>query len=1044
MISRRELLKTMSLAALGSQLAVAAGPSPVEFVNPFIGTGAHGHTFPGATVPFGLVQLSPDNGVAGWDWCSGYHYSSDVIKCFSHTHLSGTGIGDMYDIGLMPIMAAPGRSLSDWRAKFSHAQEEASPGYYAVKLPDAGIRVELTATERVGAHRYAFPAPTPKQQPAVVFDLRHSLNWDTPTNTLIQALGNRKIVGYRYSKGWAREQKIYFEARFSKPFTIEVVGPDGSLQPAQSIQAPGAQALLTFAGLNEPLVIYVALSPVSAENAAANLEREIGASGFDAVKAKARAAWETHLARLSVETNDTNAKTVFYTALYHAMLAPTLFCDADGSYRGPDSKIHNPLETSKTEAQSPKTVFQNYSTYSLWDTFRAAHPLYTLVQPERVNDLVQSMMAFYREHGTLPVWSLAGNETGTMIGYHSVPVIVDAYFKGLAKIDPQEALAAMKQSAFQRRLGLQYYQTPEPTTLEELQKSAAREELPRVATLDEKVLANYGPLVAGYAKSVSGPNIHYHSAYPHVKDALIARCEAGKDVIEWETAIPPEGGTTNAPVTFAWLAGIDVDGDGHRYDFHVNGDKWLSFNNPKTTPPHSFSARAANGATLDFHATHTDQFGDLFGYMFLTVPRKLLTPGQPLRLKVVGERADADDWYMTFKHEFKHGFNLSNVFALINADGQLKQALRADFENFGLPRQHSLDVSQAGKITIDLAFGAKTVFLPVPAVKEATNVGVFYTHEPVRQPDSLATRHIAYISNSHFFIRPAHPFNYIPCELEGESVSKTLEYAYDDWCIAEFARKIGARADAAVFDKRAQYYRNLFDKQTGFMRGKTSEGAWAEPFTPGFSDKQQHHYTEGNAWQYTWSVMHDVPGLIALLGGPEKFVAKLDELFDQKVDYKGKNVPPDVSGLIGEYAHGNEPSHHIAYLYALAGYAWKTQERVRQITRAMYHNTPEGLCGNEDCGQMSAWYIFSALGFYPVNPANGEYVLGAPHFPAATLQLPGGKQFRILAPNVSDKNFYVAAVKLNGQPLRRHFIRHAEIVAGGTLEFTMSDKPRKI
>jgi hypothetical protein len=636
-----------------------------------------------------------------------------------------------------------------------------------------------------------------------------------------------------------------------------------------------------------------------------------------------------------------------------------------------------------------------------------------------------------------------------MIGYHSVPVIVDAYFKGLAKIDPQEALAAMKQSAWQRRLGLQYYQTPEPTTLEELQKAAAREELPRVATIDEKTfddktLRQYGRLVSGYAKTISGPNIHYHSAYPHVKEALIARCEDGKNVIEWET--PParpsnEGGTADA-VTFVWLAGIDVDGDGHRFDLFVNGDKWFAFNNPKTAPPHSFNVTAINGAKLDFYATHQDQFGDLFGYMFLTVPRRLLTVGQPLRLKVVGENANADDWYMTFEHKLAAaGFGMvaENLFSLVTLEGEVKQAVKVYLEYLDIRAAYGqLILGNEKAVSFPVKFGAQTIIVLAPTVKEITKTTLFFKvgHEPGKGSSG--------IYNYGFKLRPVHPFDYIPCELEGESVSKTLEYAYDDWCIAEFARRIGAKQDAAVFDKRAQYYRNLFDKQTGFMRGKTSEGAWAEPFTPGFSDKQQHHYTEGNAWQYTWSVMHDVPGLIALLGGPEKFVAKLDELFDQKVDYKGKNVPPDVSGLIGEYAHGNEPSHHIAYLYALAGYAWKTQERVRQITRAMYHNTPEGLCGNEDCGQMSAWYIFSALGFYPVNPANGEYVLGAPHFPAATLQLPGGKQFRILAPNVSDKNFYVAAVKLNGQPLRRHFIRHAEIVAGGTLEFTMSDKPRKI
>jgi predicted alpha-1,2-mannosidase len=712
------------------------GERLIQFVDPFIGTGGHGHTFPGPTVPSGLVQLSPDSGKQGWDWCAGYHYSDTDIAGFSHTHLSGTGIGDLCDISVMPVLA--GREMPETvTSPFSHDREKASAGYYAVDLLANDIKVELTATRRVGIHRYRFPRWIPARPPAVAFDLGFAINSDKTVDAQITIDGPTTISGYRYSTGWAKDQRVYFVARFSKTVTQWLMGADGDYSSdRRHVQGPRVRALFRpLLRPGDPLIVKVALSPVSVEGALKNLEAEAPGWDFDAYKREAEDAWERKLQRIRIETPDTKRKTVFYTGLYHALMAPTLACDADRAYRGADGKTYT-------------VPFQNHTVFSLWDTFRALHPLLTIVQPERVDDLVQSMMAFYREQGQLPVWPLWGNETHTMIGYHSAPVIVDAILKNLTTINRGEALDAMKKAAFQDAHGL------------------------------------------------------------------------------------------------SWL-----------------------------------NAPQARG--------------------------------------------------------------------------------------------------------------------------------------------------------------------YIPSDKEPESVSKTLEYAFDDWCISRLAAKLERTSDRRLFEARAACYRNLFDPSTGFMRARTSDGAWKTPFSPRFSQHQQSEYTEGNAWQYTWSVMHDVQGLMGLMGGPDAFVKKLDQLFSEPSVIEGTNASPDISGLIGQYAHGNEPSHHIAYLYAYAGAPWLAAARVKQIATSLYTTGPEGLCGNEDCGQLSAWFLFSALGFYPVNPADGTYVLGAPLVERATLDLGGGKTFVIQADGLSDACPYVKGVVLNGKPLDRCWIRYDEIAAGGTLTFAMALEPNR-
>ena len=710
---------------------------PVALVDPFIGTATHGHVYPGATVPFGMVQVSPDNGVSGWDWVSGYHYPDSVIVGFSHTHLSGTGIGDLADVLIMPVNGTVGvarayrdRDDRDYRSRFSHERESAAPGYYSVFLEDPGIEVELTATERVGLHRYAYPA---SDAAGIVVDLGYAINSDRATDTYLRAESDTLIVGHRFSTGWARDQRVFFAVALSKPFVTVELADDTARVAGREARGRAVKGLFRFATAEgERVLLKVGISYVDAEGALRNLAAEAPGWDFDAVRAAATAAWREALEPVRIRTDDTARARTFYTALYHTKLAPIRFDDVDGRYFGGDGAIHT------------AEGFRNYSIFSLWDTFRAAHPLYTLTEPGRVDDMMRSMLAFADEYGLLPVWSLVGNETNTMTGYHAIPVLADAYLKGFRGFDGERALDAMIASAMQDHRGLRWYR-------------------------------RYG---------------------------------------------------------------------------------------------------------------------------------------------------------------------------------------------------------------------------------------------------------------------------YIPSELEEESVTKTLEYAFDDWAIAQLAAALGRTADAEAFRARSRSFEAVFDPGTRFMRGKTAAGAWVEPFDPVRSSHMVNtDYTEGNAWQHSWFVPHDPARLIALMGGDRAFVAKLDSLFAADTVVTGEHASADISGMIGQYAHGNEPSHHIAYLYAYAGRPWKTQETVRRILDELYSDRPDGLAGNEDCGQMSAWYVFSALGFYPVNPVGGTYVIGSPLFERAELDLPGGRTIRVEAPGASAANRYVQRAELNGEPLERSYIAHEDIVAGGTLTLVMGPDP---
>lgn len=707
-----------------------------SYVDPFIGTADHGHTFPGATLPFGGVQLSPDNPTEGWDWCSGYNYSDSILAGFSHTHLSGTGIGDLQDVKFLPVMKAakedqdPAKFFKSSWSLYHHEGEKAHPGYYSLNL-DNGILCEMTVTQRCGFHRYNFPE---KGERALLLDLAFKVNWDNAMESMIKIVDDHTVVGYRLSKGWAKDQRIYFAARFSESFSA-LVGENKFVkaQVGKEYHSKGMTASLSFASNTKEVMAKVGISSASVDGALKNLEVELPNWDFEAVKSKADAIWENELAKTRVEGKDTKAKTIFYTAAYHSYLAPYTHSDLNGEYKGPDGKIH------KTKGYTQYTVF------SLWDTFRAAHPLYTLTQSDKVGDMIQSMLAYYQEFGQLPVWDLCGNETFCMIGYHSVPVIVEAYFKGIGNFDPQLAFEAMKATAMKDHWGL-------------------------------------------------------------------------------------------------------------------------------------------------------------------------------------------------------------------------------------------------------------------AALKK---------------------------------------YNYIPWELENESVSKTLEYAYDDWCIAQMAKALGHKSDYTYFMKRANSFRNVFDASTGFMRGKDAKGEWKKSFDPLYSKHRDDEYTEGNAWQYSWFVPHDIEGLVQLQGGKDAFANKLDSLFIIEQKVKGANASVDISGLIGQYAQGNEPSHHVVYMYNYIGQGWKTQKLVHRIRKELFTAKTNGICGNDDCGQMSAWYVLSSVGFYPVNPAEGIYVLGTPMFSKTTLDLGHGKSFTVLAPEVSDDNYYIQSVRLNGKELNRSYIFHKEIMNGGILEFKMGATPNK-
>jgi predicted alpha-1,2-mannosidase len=752
-------LTAASLAAFPASAAAETDPaaSPYASVDPRIGTGEDGHTFPGATVPFGMVQLSPDTQVRhykqSYKWAAGYRYEDTTILGFSHTHFSGAGHSDLGDFLIQPISGevrlepgAPDKPQSGYGSRFSHATEESQPGYYAVTLADYGVRAELTATARVGVHRYTFPGGRAAH---LLLDLRSSI-YNYAGKVLwsrIRVRADGTVTGMRETRGWAPGRQLYFAMRFSQtltghdlydqePLPVEYKGfkgPGTGAGDIPAIEGRGLIGVFSFGELKRPVVVKVALSAVSEANAIDNLDAEAPGFDFDAVRTAAHRAWDTALSVMDIQAGPAMRKNL-YTALYHALMAPSISMDVDGSYRGPDNQAH------KADG------FTFVSTFSLWDTYRAEQPLMTLIQPERrTADVVRSLVDSRQKSpfGILPIWQFQGIETWCMIGYHSVPEIADAYMKGIRGYDVNQALEALVASA------------------------------------------SYGP------------------------------------------------------------------------------------------------------------------YGHLAEYIKL---------------------------------------------------------------------------------------------------------------------------------------------GYVPVDNGAEGASQTVEYAFDDWTISRVARAMGRADLAAAFEKRAQNWRNVFDVKTGFVRPRLADGTFVEPFDPARAGNGSG-FTEGNSWQYSWYQPQDEAGLIRLLGGDDKLVAKLDAMFDAKVDPKQYADVEDISGMIGQYIHGNEPSHHLAYLYNYAGQPWRTQERLKQIVDSQYKPTPEGLVGNDDLGQMSAWLLFTAMGFYPVAPGSNEYVIGRPFVNQATLNLPNGKRFHVVADNLSEQNRYVGHITLNGRPLIRSFIRHDEITQGGELRFTMSDKP---
>jgi predicted alpha-1,2-mannosidase len=703
-----------------------------DYVNPFIGTDGPGNTYPGATVPFGMVQLSPDIGIPGWDRIAGYYYKDSIISGFSHMHLTGAGAGDLYDILVMPTNSRFNKRIKENNNKpfssFSHDKEKASPGYYSVDLLDFGIKAELTATRRTGIHKYTFPKDDKSQ---IHIDLGYSLNWDSPTETYLKVVDNSTIEGYRKSTGWAKDQRVYFVIKLSKEFDDYQLFEDNQLIK-NSATGKNTKIILNYKTTeNEQIVLKTGVSSASLNGAYKSLEKEVNDFDFKKYKEEANNSWEKELRKIVVTTSEKNKKEIFYTMMYQSMLAPTLLSDYNNEYKGANDSIQ------KT------TGFERYDTFSLWDTYRAAHPLYTILHPKRTSDMINSMLAHYKETGLLPVWSMQGNETNMMIGYHAVPVIVDAYFKGIKNFDANLAYEACKTSAM----------------------------------------------------------------------------------------------------------------------------------------------------------TNTRQI-------------------------------DA-------------------------------------YKEFG--------------------------FVPV---------------------------------DEHH---------------ENWSVSKTLEYAYDDWCIAQFAKALNKTEDYTYFLKRSENWRNVYDSQSTFMRPKYENGEFVQDFIP---KEYTPYFCESNAWQYFWSVPQNIESLVQEVGGNKLFEDKLDTMFSLQPLPEDK-LPIFSTGMIGQYAHGNEPSHHVAYLYNYVEKPWKTQKLVREILETQYKNEPNGHCGNEDCGQMSSWYIFSSLGFYPVNPAQGIYSLGSPLFDNAIVNLEGGNTFEIEAINNSTVNIYIQSIELNGERIKRNYITHKEIVEGGKLVFTMGELPNK-
>ncbi|MBQ6953317.1 MAG: GH92 family glycosyl hydrolase [Bacteroidales bacterium] len=730
-------MKKLAFAIAAVLLAACSSPKAQDYaayVNPKIGTGGHGHVFVGANVPFGLVQLGPTSIPQTWDWCSGYHDSDNTVIGFSHMHLSGTGIGDLFDITVMPTIGpttpARGTENDPQSGAWSYAdrsKEVCEPGYYSVPLERYGIVAELTATSRVGFHRYTFPA---SDDAKLLFDMENGGCWDHVTDTGFEVVKDengqiKALGGYRFSTGWAKNQKIFFWAEFSRP-AIEFSVKENVAKDREQRNLKPIYGYLTLGNTTEgeQVLVKVALSPVSVEGAKANMAAELPGWDFEATKADARTAWNKELGKIQIKTEDADKRTVFYTALYHTMIAPSAFNDVDGQYRGSDDQVR-------------KGNFQNYTTFSLWDTYRAAHPLMTLIHPEKMNDMVATMYHIYKEQGDLPVWHLMGNETDCMVGNPGLIVFADAVVKGF-----------------------------------------------RAGLTDEEIL---------------------------------------------------EAMTVTA-----------------------------------TTPDR----------------------------------------GQDLRMQ----------------------------------------------------------------------------------------------------------------------------YGYIPADLYHESVANDMEYAIADGALANCAEFLGKADVAAEYRERSHSYRHFWDPELQFMRGRKVDGKFTEPFDPIYSRHETSDYTEGTGWQYLWLVPQDVDGLVNLFGSKEATLAKLDGLFEAPDHVEGENASPDISGLIGQYAHGNEPSHHTIYLYSMLGAPEKAAARLHQVYEEMYFNDVEGLAGNEDVGQMSAWYVLSAMGFYQVEPACPRFWFGLPLFPEMSVNVSGGT-FTIKANGPLDG--HIASVKLNGKPYDKPYIEYADIIAGGTLEYSL-------
>ena len=709
--------------------------SLIKYVDPFIGSGGHGHVFVGATVPFGGVQVGPTNFNKGWDWSSSYHHTDSIVKGFCHLNLSGTG---MSDLGELTIMPATGKlkynagnqdnHMSGYSSLYRKNKEINTVGYYKVELERYDIDVELTASERVGFHRYTYPS---SDNSRVIIDLGEG-SADRPTETYLTKVNDTTFQGHRFSSGWASDQREYFTLILSKPVKDFIIYDGDKKHNSNELKGTYVKGFLEFeTEKNEEIYVKMGVSTVSSENALENLIFEIPHWNFEKVKKEAENKWNQELSKIAITTDDLKKKRVFYTAMYHTMIAPNLYQDVNGEYRGTDKVVYK------------DTSFTNYTLFSLWDTYRAAHPLYTITHPERVSDMVKSMLKIFDHQGKLPIWHLRGNETNTMPGYSGIPVVIDASLKGFEGIDLEEVFRAVKASA------------------------------------------------------------------------------------------------------------------------------------------------------------------------------------------------------------------------------------TGDFE---------------------------------PGVKKLMEKG------------------------------------YIPGDYMVESVASSMEYAIADWAIAQLAKKLNKQEDYEYFLNRSKAYREYFDPETRFMRGKLSDGSWRTPFNPISAQHRVNDYCEGNAWQYLWLVPQDPEGLIELLGGDKKYTEKLDELFSMSSEL-GEEASMDITGLIGQYAHGNEPSHHTTYMYAYSGEPYKIADKVRYINNELYTDKPDGLSGNEDCGQMSAWHIFSSLGFYPVNPSNGAYVFGSPLFDEATIGLPENKKFTIIANENSDDNIYIQSVELNGKEYKYSYITHKDIMQGGELVFNMGPNP---